>query len=334
MSFSNRFIISQVLLAAMALALFVTYKNVASNSHLPKLGFVQDFSLTNQDNIPTQLKDLKNKVWVADFVFTTCSGICPSMSKNMSAMSKVFNHYPDVRMVSFSVNPENDTPEVLKKYASKYDANDRWVFLTGSRDTITKLAVESFKMGDMKEIVFHSAMFVLVDRKGRIRGYYDSGDASRIERLHQDIPLLRRELDLPLLPTINATLNALSGLILFFGFLAIKRRDQALHRKLMMAAIGSSGLFLACYLYYHATSHIITYYQGQGIWRTIYFLVLGTHTPLAALIVPFIFLAVKHAIKGDLEKHTKITKWLYPTWMYVSITGVVVYLMLYVFRPA
>ncbi len=141
-------------------------------------------------------------------------------------------------------------------------------------------------------------------------------------------------MNLPILPTINASLNGLAGIFLVLGFLAIKRRNVALHQYCMRSAFTSSALFLCTYLYYHLTSAGITRYKGQGIWKGIYFFVLGTHTPLAVLIVPFIILAIRHAYKGDFVKHTRITRWLYPTWLYVSVTGVIIYLMLYVFKPA
>jgi putative membrane protein len=138
-------------------------------------------------------------------------------------------------------------------------------------------------------------------------------------------------MNVPLLPTINASLNGLAGIFLFLGFLAIRNKNQRLHTKMMICAFVSSTLFLFCYLYYHVTSAGVTKYQGQGIKRALYFFILGTHTPLATLIVPFIIIAIYHAIKGNNAKHTRITRWLYPTWAYVSVTGVLIYLMLYIF---
>lgn len=133
----------------------------------------------------------------------------------------------------------------------------------------------------------------------------------------------------PLLPTINASLNASAGIFLILGGIAIKNKDRVRHRMLMLCAFACSTLFLCTYLYYHLSSRGISHYQGRGILRTIYFIVLGTHTPLAVLIVPFIIMAIRHALRGEFEKHTRITRWLYPTWIYVSVTGVIVYLMLY-----
>jgi uncharacterized membrane protein YozB (DUF420 family) len=136
---------------------------------------------------------------------------------------------------------------------------------------------------------------------------------------------------LPVLPTINASLNASAGVLLVLGGIAIKNKDRARHRKLMISAFICSALFLCTYLYYHLTSRGISHYQGKGFLRTLYFIVLGTHTPLAVLIVPFIIMAIRHALRGEFDKHTAITRWLYPTWIYVSVTGVIVYLMLYIF---
>ena len=134
----------------------------------------------------------------------------------------------------------------------------------------------------------------------------------------------------PLLPTINASLNASAGIFLILGGIAIKNKDRIRHRMLMLCAFTCSTLFLCAYLYYHLTSRGISHYQGRGIIRTIYFIVLGTHTPLAVVIVPFIIMAIRHALRGEYAKHTAITRWLYPTWLYVSVTGVIVYLMLYI----
>ena len=135
----------------------------------------------------------------------------------------------------------------------------------------------------------------------------------------------------PLLPTINASLNASAGIFLLLGGIAIKNKDRIKHRKMMLCAFTCSALFLCTYLYYHLSSRGISHYQGKGILRAIYFIVLGTHTPLAVLIVPFIIMAIRHALRGEFEKHKRITRWLYPTWGYVSVTGVIVYLMLYIF---
>jgi len=133
------------------------------------------------------------------------------------------------------------------------------------------------------------------------------------------------------LPRLNASLNALAALFLFLGWLAIRRRDEKSHKRWMLMALSASALFLISYVTYHTLVPGVTRYQGVGIWRGIYFTILLTHTPLAVIIVPFCLMAVRHALRGDFKKHTRITRWLFPVWVYVSLTGVVIYLMLYVF---
>ena len=133
-------------------------------------------------------------------------------------------------------------------------------------------------------------------------------------------------------PTINASLNGLAGLMLLGGFQAIKNNKPELHKRFMISALLCSAVFLVCYLTYHYLKQgVVTHYEGEGIWRVIYFTILLTHTPLAALVPPAAIVAVIHARKGRLDKHMAITRWLYPVWMYVSVTGVLIYLMLYIF---
>lgn len=132
------------------------------------------------------------------------------------------------------------------------------------------------------------------------------------------------------LPTLNASLNGLAAIFLFLGGRAIKQKQKEKHKQLMICALISSALFLTSYVIYHYQTHgAVTKYQGEGILRYIYFFILMTHIPLAALIVPFVITAVYYAFKQNYVKHTKITKWLLPVWMYVSVTGVLIYLMLY-----
>lgn len=132
------------------------------------------------------------------------------------------------------------------------------------------------------------------------------------------------------LPAINASLNALATLLLFAGWWAIKfKQDIKLHRAFMGAALVCSAVFLSCYLYYHYNAGAMTRFEKEGAIRIVYFTVLITHIPLAVAMVPFIFAAVWFALKGKFDKHKKIVKWVWPVWMYVSVTGVVIYVMLY-----
>ncbi len=193
MEFSKRFFIVQLCFLVLFGAGFFLYKNKTAHT-LPILGQVEDFELTNSMGQKMSLADLKGKVWVANFMFTACSGICPMMSKNMRVLYQSFKMFDDTRFVSFSVNPENDTPQALQDYAKKYGANpQQWLFLTGSREDITKVVVDSFKLGDIKEPIFHSSYFTLVDRKGQIRGYYDGTDAKNMQIISKNLTQLLKE---------------------------------------------------------------------------------------------------------------------------------------------
>jgi len=161
---------------------------------LPVYGEIKDFQLTDSRGEQFQSSQLKNKVWVADFFFTTCSTICPIMTRNMNSLYGVYKSSPDVEFVSISVNPEQDTPDVLGAYARKYQVStNNWHFLTGDREDITDLTVKSFKIGSIEEPIFHSANFVLVDRSGRIRGYYDGTVREEVLELAGDLKRLIKE---------------------------------------------------------------------------------------------------------------------------------------------
>jgi len=133
---------------------------------------------------------------------------------------------------------------------------------------------------------------------------------------------------LTVLPTLNAILNATSGIFLIAGYRFIRRKRIKQHKLCMLAAVTTSILFFISYLYYHyhAGSKPFT---GQGPIRTIYFTILISHTILAVVNVPFVILTLTRALKENFDQHARIARWTFPLWMYVSITGVIVYLMLY-----
>ena len=182
-------------LLTLALAgLAVGLRQLQSGEPLPVLGNISSGSFTDSDAQPYDLSALQGKVWVADFIFTTCSGPCPVLTKHMSSLHLSYKLEEDVRMVSFSVNPEYDTPEVMRKYAESYGADTRsWYFLTGEREEIHRVAVHHFKLGSLKDPVFHSTKFVLVDRRGQIRGYYDGQDRTELRNLFTHIARLLKE---------------------------------------------------------------------------------------------------------------------------------------------
>jgi uncharacterized membrane protein YozB (DUF420 family) len=134
------------------------------------------------------------------------------------------------------------------------------------------------------------------------------------------------------LPAVNATLNATSALLLTVGHFFIRRDNLKAHRAFMISAFATSTLFLISYLVYHYY-HGSTPFRGEGWIRPLYFFILISHTTLAAVIVPLALLTLSRALKKDFEKHRKIAVWTYPVWIYVSVTGVVVYLLLYQIYP-
>ncbi|HUI41022.1 MAG TPA: DUF420 domain-containing protein [Terriglobia bacterium] len=129
-------------------------------------------------------------------------------------------------------------------------------------------------------------------------------------------------------PALDATLNAASAVLLAVGYISIRRRRVSAHRACMLSAVGTSSLFLVCYLWYHA-HHGVTHFRGLGLIRTAYFALLGSHTVLAALIVPLVLITLRRALRRDFVRHRRIARWTLPAWFYVSVTGVVVYWVLY-----
>jgi uncharacterized membrane protein YozB (DUF420 family) len=130
------------------------------------------------------------------------------------------------------------------------------------------------------------------------------------------------------LPTLNAALNSLSAVFLFAGYLFIKQHHVKSHRASMLAAVVCSTVFLVSYLVYHYHVGSVRF-QGQGVIRLIYFSILVTHTILAAAIVPLVLITLVRALRSRFDSHRRIARWTFPLWLYVSVTGVIVYVMLY-----
>lgn len=130
------------------------------------------------------------------------------------------------------------------------------------------------------------------------------------------------------LPALNAGLNALSAVLLLTGWILVRRRRLTAHRRVMLAALASSTLFLISYLTYHAQVGSVRF-QGQGALRTVYFAILISHTLLAVVIVPLVLITARHALKRRFDRHRRLARVTLPLWAYVSVTGVVVYWMLY-----
>lgn len=168
---------------------------------LPVYGNVPEFSLVDQRGNVFTRENLAGKIWVADFIFTNCGGTCPIMSAKMAQLQKALPTSWNVKLVSISVDPERDTPEVLSQYAKNYGADqNRWFFLTGPKKEIVRLAQIGFHLSAgvtpndtvSKDEIPHSIKFVLVDQRGQIRGYYDGTDQELLESIIHDIKKLRK----------------------------------------------------------------------------------------------------------------------------------------------
>ena len=172
--------------------------NALRQRSVSSYGTVPSFQLTNQNGQPFGSAQLVGKIWIADFVYTTCPGPCPMISSRMSELQKPLEK-TDVHLVSFSVDPEKDTPEVLRGYAEKLQAEpERWDFLTGPKSAIYQLSHDGFKLavsdgGDAQGVPVHSTRMVLVDRHGQIRGYYDAAESDAMTKLLADTNHVLRE---------------------------------------------------------------------------------------------------------------------------------------------
>ena len=194
--------VTLILIPIVTLGMLLWLRNVETAAlrqrNISSYGTVPAFQLTNQNRQPFGSAQLSGKIWIADFIYTTCPGPCPMISSRMSELQKPLEK-TDVHLISFSVDPEKDTPEVLRGYAEKLQAEPgRWDFLTGAKSMIYKLSHDGFKLAisdgsDAQGIPVHSTRMVLVDRHGQIRGYYDATEPEAITKLLADTNHLLRE---------------------------------------------------------------------------------------------------------------------------------------------
>lgn len=161
---------------------------------------IGDFNLTDQFNKTVTPKDFENKIYVASFIFTTCQGICPSMTGNLKSVYALYKEDPEVKFLSHSVMPEVDSVPVLKAYAEKYDVKDnsKWHFTTADRKQIYNLARKHYFAatdsgdGGPQDFV-HTENLVLIDKEKRLRGFYDGTNYDAIDKLKEDIAILKEE---------------------------------------------------------------------------------------------------------------------------------------------
>lgn len=182
--------------AAGAAVASTTWISAGRAEALPVYWELPDFSLLDQHGRARTRADLLGAPWIADFIFTRCAGVCPQMTARMARLQGTL---PGTRLVSITVDPSHDTPEVLARYARDFEAGPDWLFLTGPREALYRLSVDGFKLEAMETPAdrradegpfLHSSKLVLMDARGRVRGYYDSGEAEAMARLAADVATL------------------------------------------------------------------------------------------------------------------------------------------------
>jgi protein SCO1/2 len=322
---------------------------------------VGDFQLIERSGRHIDQTSLEGRVWIAAFVFTRCPLSCPRISGVMKGLQGRLAR-TNVQLVSISVDPDNDTPAVLTEYAARFEASpDRWWFLTGPKPSIHDLVQSRFKLGLMEstpaeraagsETIIHSDRLALVDR-GQIVGFFDSTDSNSLDALVARASRLSLPHWIRLLPAVNAGLNSLCAAFLLAGWSFIRRRqvvsgkastlhdlppprmalvDQPnvrAHATCMLLAVITSAAFLTTYLVYHSQAGSVSF-PHRGSLQKIYLTILTSHTMLAVVVVPLVIVTLIRALRRDFPRHLRIAQLTFPIWLYVSITGVVIYLLLY-----
>jgi protein SCO1/2 len=345
-------IVSYTILAAAAVSLVMARTAPAHAPAAQDLGEAAEslgkFRLVERSGRSITEADLAGKVAIVSFIFTRCPLSCPRISSVMKSLQDRLEN-TQVLLVSLSVDPDHDTPAVLDAYGIRFGARpDRWWFLTGSRPLIYELIERRFKLSVMAnptsgpdgngEAISHSDRLALVDR-GRVIGLFDSKDPAAVDSLVASARRLALPAWVKALPSVNASLNGLCAVFLLMGWSLIRRRDRSLpglsspasigHVACMSLAVLTSAVFLGCYLVYHFHALSVPF-QGRGPVRLAYFTILLSHTVLATFgVVPLVCLTLFCALRGDYARHASIAAMTFPIWLYVSVTGVVIYLMLY-----
>ncbi len=207
MNKSRIFILVFLMLLGVAFLTFYYKSYKEAPRALPKIGNpghkVGDFEFINQNGMKTTQEDVKGKIRVVEYFFTTCQGICPTMNENLSKVYKAFRGDPDILFMSHTVDPDTDSAEQMKRYAERFDADpNQWIFLTGEKKALYDMAVQSYLITAVddkdynKKITpdfIHSQYLVLVDKYDNIRGAYDGTDMAKVNKLMNDIESLKKE---------------------------------------------------------------------------------------------------------------------------------------------
>lgn len=318
-----------------------------------------DFSLVDTQGNRVTLADLRGKVWIASFMFTRCTLGCPQVAESVRDLQNRLRDRKDLVFVSFAVDPDRDDADELKRYGAHFGADPgRWLFLRGEKSALDRLVMDGFQMAISRdgtkpigEDITHPLKLVLVDREGFVRSRFPGlanpldapgtfQEEQRDLRAQVDILLRERPWTGWVVPSaeLNAFLNGLAGALMVAAIAAIKAGRRKLHGGLMLGALVASALFLASYLVYHIfLKHgVATSFASRApgaplgvVWA--YLAILLTHTVLAIGVTPMALVVASLGLRGgeSLIRHKAIARWVYPLWLYVAMTGVLVYWMLY-----
>lgn len=318
-------------------------------------GRIGDFRFIERSGREVGLEDLLGQPWIGVPFFRGCTGPCPSLTSDLHMAFRERLAGSGVRVVSFTLDAGRDTPEALRGYAEEYQIDSQeWLFLTGPdkgalqeyvRGQLGVPVAESEAAGgEYGQSITHGTRLPVVDPEGRLAGWYECargtfGDVQSFEASMGalvDRALALRTRPKTVLPLINAFLNGLAFLLLLAGMRAIHAGLRERHALLMRSAFVVSAVFLACYLYYHLVvqaGYGPTPFHGGGPARVAYLLLLASHVILAMVNLPMVLRTLWLAHKEDWERHRWWARKTLPLWLYVSITGVLVYVVLYHLNP-
>jgi protein SCO1/2/putative membrane protein len=289
-------------------------------------------------------RDLLGKIWVAQFFYPGCN-LCSKNTPTMQKLQELCRGKSDVRLVSIDLL--DVSLPTLKEFASDHQADlEQWLFLTGPQEKTHEIVRLGFfnmvlprRDRTAGELVDHSTYLVLVDHAGMIVGYVNGVEPGAAEVLKEEIDRLRTrrrmEERIPVvgadLPWFNALLNSTCTVLLLLGWILIRLRFETLHKIVMLLALAVSMIFLSSYLFYHFAVLEMEpmRFRGEGGVRYVYFTILLSHTILAIVVAPLALTIAVQGLRDARMIHVKLARWTLPIWLYVSVTGVVVYWMLY-----
>jgi uncharacterized membrane protein YozB (DUF420 family)/cytochrome oxidase Cu insertion factor (SCO1/SenC/PrrC family) len=308
---------------------------------------IGDFLLQESSGAHFRASDLKGKVWVVQFFYPGCN-LCSKNTPTMQQLQKLYRQNSDLRLVSIALN--SDSPATLREFAKDHRDSQaepgQWLFLTGPMDEVhaiirTNFADLAFRKKDATpgDEIAHSMRLFLIDSTGKSVGYVLGTEDKAAEALKPEIDRLlihlRLERPIPIrgeqLPWFNALLNSTCTVLLLTGWVLIRMGFQTLHKIVMLLALAVSMIFLSSYLFYHfaVMEAQPTRFAGEGTARYVYFAILVSHTILAIAVAPMAIFITVQGLRNALASHKKFARWTLPIWLYVSITGVIVYWMLY-----